>query len=333
MIATPDASVLWDGTTLHNTGPLMRSGADLVDDTDAGEAPWLAYYRTIFRPAILDPGTFEPSILEPASVDLARPNPHPNPNPNPHSNPNPTPTSDRGAARIRNALPAGGLVTETAAPAAFGQHHAVTIPIVPGQAPALRAASSPLEQCRRCALWQYATQAVGGAGPPRARLMLVGEQPGDQEDRAGVPFIGPAGQLLERALGEAGIARCAVYLTNAVKHFKWAPRGKRRLHKTPAQREVEACGHWLAQEMAQVRPEVIVALGGTALKAVLGAGAATLKESLCKPIRHDGRWVVAVYHPSYVLRVQGDDAKAQALAVMVHGLQMATRLLAENGTR
>ena len=163
--------------------------------------------------------------------------------------------------------------------------------------------------------------------------MLVGEQPGDQEDRAGAPFVGPAGQLLERALGEAGIARRAIYLTNAVKHFKWTPRGKRRLHKTPAQREVEACGHWLAQELAQVRPEVVVALGATALKAVLGDGAATLKESLCKPIRHDGRWVVAVYHPAYVLRVPDEDAKAQALAVMVQGLHLATRLLAENGAR
>ena len=329
MIATPDASVLWDGTTLHNTGPLMRSSADFDGDADADadadEAPWLAYYRTTFHAATLDPYVPNPLILDANSVNPANPNPNPNPNP--------TMASARGAARIRNAPPAHGVVVETAAPATLGQRHAITIPIVPDQTPALRAAPSPLAQCRRCALWQYATQAVGGAGPPRARLMLVGEQPGDQEDRAGTPFVGPAGQLLERALGEAGIARRAVYLTNAVKHFKWAPRGKRRLHKTPAQREVDACGHWLALELAQVQPEVIVALGGTALKALLGAGAVTLKEFLCKPIRHDGRWVVAVYHPAYVLRVPDDDAKAQALAVMVHGLQMAQRLLAESGAR
>jgi DNA polymerase len=157
--------------------------------------------------------------------------------------------------------------------------------------------------------------------------MLVGEQPGDQEDLAGAPFVGPAGPLLDGVLAEAGLDRAKVYLTNAVKHFKWEPRGKRRLHKTPAQREIEACGYWLDKELAQVRPDVIVALGSTALKAVLGTPNVTLKDTLGKPIRHGGRWVVTVYHPSYVLRVPGAESKALARAAMVDGIQLAQRLL------
>ncbi len=270
MIATPDASVLWDGEALHNTGPLMRSAADL---DDAGEALWLTYYRSIFNPARLN-------------ADVAE---------------------------------------------AVGHRRGATIPIAAGKTPPQGEEPSTLDQCRRCDLWQHATQAVGGAGPKRARIMLVGEQPGDQEDLAGKPFVGPAGKLLDHIMDEAGIDRRKVYLTNAVKHFKWEPRGKRRLHKTPAQREIEACSYWLDQELAQEQPEVIVALGSTALKAVLGTSHVTLKDTLGKPIRHGGRWVVTVYHPSYVLRVPDDDMKAQAMAVMVDGLKLAKRLLAGDG--
>lgn len=262
MIATPDASVLWDGRTLHNTGPLMNSAADLED---AGEAPWLTYYRSIFSPA-------------------------------------------RRNAKL-----------------AVGPRSGATIPIAAGKAQPQQAPST-LDECRRCGLWEHATQAVGGAGPKRARIMLVGEQPGDQEDLAGKPFVGPAGKLLDRALDEAGIDRRTVYLTNAVKHFKWEPRGKRRMHKTPAQREIEACSYWLDQELAQEQPKVIVALGSTALKAVLGTGHVALKDTLGKAIEHGGRWVVTVYHPSFVLRVPDEASKLQAMAVMVDGLKLAKRL-------
>jgi len=118
--------------------------------------------------------------------------------------------------------------------------------------------------CRDCPLWAHATQTVFGEGAARARLVLVGEQPGDAEDREGHPFVGPAGHILDQALQEAGIERRTVYVTNAVKHFKWEPRGKRRLHKTPAQREIEACHQWLEGELAAVKPALIVALGATA---------------------------------------------------------------------
>jgi DNA polymerase len=128
------------------------------------------------------------------------------------------------------------------------------------------------QTCRRCPLYANATQAVEGEGPKKAAIMLVGEQPGDQEDRQGRPFVGPAGALLGRALLQAGLDRADVFITNAVKHFKWtpAPRGKRRLHKTPAQREIEACEVWLLQEIESVQPKVVVGLGATAYRALTG---------------------------------------------------------------
>ena len=127
-----------------------------------------------------------------------------------------------------------------------------------------------IDACRRCPLWKRATQGVAGKGPRRAALMLVGEQPGDEEDRQGQPFVGPAGLLLRRALADAGIDDSAVYITNAVKHFSWEPRGTRRIHKTPTQREIAACQDWLDREIDSVRPAVIVALGATALFALIG---------------------------------------------------------------
>ena len=126
--------------------------------------------------------------------------------------------------------------------------------------------------CQDCPLWANATQTVFGAGDPHARVMLVGEQPGDEEDKKGLPFVGPAGRLLDRALEAAGVDREHLYVTNAVKHFKWQLRGKRRLHKTPAQREIDACHQWLEREIETVRPQVLVALGATAARAVIEGG-------------------------------------------------------------
>ena len=159
--------------------------------------------------------------------------------------------------------------------------------------------------------------------------MLVGEQPGDQEDLQGHPFIGPAGALLDRALAQAGLDRSKVYVTNAVKHFKWEPRGKRRLHKTPAQKEILACHYWLEGELGQVAPQVVVALGGTALKAVLEDSRAALKDYMDHPVQHAGRWVVATYHPAYALRVPSSDERARALAAMVGALRAAAKIAYE----
>ncbi|MFX1675781.1 UdgX family uracil-DNA binding protein [Paraburkholderia sp. A2WS-5] len=184
-----------------------------------------------------------------------------------------------------------------------------------------------LDECRRCGLWRDATQPVPGAGGSPATLMLVGEQPGDKEDQAGLPFVGPAGQLLDAVLEAANIGRETVYVTNAVKHFKWELRGKRRLHKTPAQREVEACAYWLERELARVRPKVVVALGATALRAILHDPHARLNTHM-EHTAHVGELaVLATWHPSYVLRAPTPDARERAREQMVQALRRARALL------
>lgn len=157
--------------------------------------------------------------------------------------------------------------------------------------------------CTACPLWRNATRTVFGEGDPAARMMLVGEQPGDAEDRAGRPFVGPAGRILERALADAGLARDALYLTNAVKHFKWEARGRRRLHKTPSPDEVRACSRWLEGEIAALRPELLVCLGATATHALLGGSQALAAVRGRVIARTAAAPLLATVHPSYVLRV------------------------------
>ena len=159
-----------------------------------------------------------------------------------------------------------------------------------------------LQSCRRCDLWQKATQAVPGEGPHRAPLLLVGEQPGDEEDRIGRPFVGPAGSLLRGLLAEAGVDPAATFLTNAVKHFRFDVRGSRRLHKTPSQHEWEACNIWLRQEIEYVQPRVIVTLGTTALRAVIGEKLAIVAARERSLVSLEGTPVIATYHPAAVLR-------------------------------
>jgi len=187
-----------------------------------------------------------------------------------------------------------------------------------------------LQRCRRCTLWARATQAVGGEGDMGARLVLVGEQPGQEEDLAGRPFVGPAGRLLDHALHEAGIARERIYLTNAVKHFKWEPRGTRRMHKTPAQREIEACEVWLQQELARIRPRLVVALGATAGRALLG-GPVTISMLRGRAIERDDYAVLVTYHPSAVLRVPEKSRQQELFAALVEDLRLAAELASAAG--
>jgi uracil-DNA glycosylase family protein len=167
--------------------------------------------------------------------------------------------------------------------------------------------------CRGCSLWENATQTVFGAGPPRrARLMLVGEQPGDREDREGQPFVGPAGRLLDRALVDAGIAREEAYVTNVVKHFKWRPAGKRRLHQRPNAEEIRACRPWLDAELKLVEPQVLVALGATAAKALLGSSFRVSRQR-GEFVESDlAPYVTATVHPSSLLRIEDPDERRVA---------------------
>jgi uracil-DNA glycosylase family protein len=183
-----------------------------------------------------------------------------------------------------------------------------------------------LDACRRCELWENATQAVPGGGGKSPRLMLVGEQPGDEEDKQGAPFVGAAGQLLRRAIADAGLTLDEIYLTNAVKHFYWEPRGPRRIHKTPAQRHIDACRAWLEKEIAKMKPLVIVALGSTALNGVMG-GKMKVSDAREENLEHaSGAAVVATYHPSAALRIPDSDGRAQMYATIVDDLKKARRL-------
>ncbi|HET8651884.1 MAG TPA: UdgX family uracil-DNA binding protein [Gaiellaceae bacterium] len=163
--------------------------------------------------------------------------------------------------------------------------------------------------CRRCDLWKSGTQTVFGEGSPKAKLMLVGEQPGDQEDLAGRPFVGPAGKLLDRALDEAGIDRRITYVTNVVKHFKWQPRGKRRIHQKPNAAEIAACRVWLETELAFVRPEVLVCLGATAAQALLGRQFRVSKDRGVPVESELAPMVMATVHPSSILRSDNREAE------------------------
>jgi DNA polymerase len=186
--------------------------------------------------------------------------------------------------------------------------------------------------CRACDLWKHATQIVFGEGSSNATMMLVGEQPGDKEDLAGHPFVGPAGRLLDEALAEAGIDRKQVYVTNAVKHFKWAPdtRGKRRIHKKPRYSEIQACRPWLDGELRVVKPQILVCLGATAAQALLGPAFRVTRERGREIASDLAPHVVATVHPSSILRARDDKERKQQMGAFIRDLKVAAALLRAN---
>ncbi|HXZ46482.1 MAG TPA: UdgX family uracil-DNA binding protein [Pseudolabrys sp.] len=192
----------------------------------------------------------------------------------------------------------------------------------------LKALRSAEEKCTRCPLYKHATQVVPGGGPARARVMLVGEQPGDQEDRQGKPFVGPAGGVLAKALADAGIARDTVFVTNAVKHFKFELRGKRRLHKRPNAYEIDRCHWWLDLERTIVQPEIVVALGATAIRSVFGKPVTINKiRGRILPLAGGGQ-MLATIHPSYILRIEDEADKRAQYRQFVADLKVCTKVLA-----
>ena len=184
--------------------------------------------------------------------------------------------------------------------------------------------------CQACDLWKRGTQTVFGEGAAHAKLMLVGEQPGHEEDLSGQPFVGPAGKLLSRALAAAGIRRASVYVTNVVKHFKWEPRGKRRIHKKPNHAEVLACHPWIETEIALVKPRVIVCLGATAAQALIDPHFKVTEhrgERIASPL---APVVMATVHPSSILRARGDESRHQAMDAFVRDLRAAAGKLRDD---
>jgi DNA polymerase len=301
-ILTPDVCCYWDLRALTFTPGIDRPA--IADDEM--ESAWLTYYRAIFNPARLKTAAMQSEMPK----------------------------------RYWRNLPEAALIPELVAEADARSRSMVDseptlpkrrLPVAPAPADAPVEASAPppdLQACRRCGLWRDATQAVAGEGPPRAPLMLVGEQPGDMEDIAGRPFVGPAGQLLDRALDAAGISRADAFVTNAVKHFKHEARGRRRLHKTPDAGEVEACRWWLDEERARVRPRLVVALGGTAALAVFGKAMPIMKSrGRLLALDGGGQGLITV-HPSYLLRLPDEAAKAAAWRAFVADLALARDTLA-----
>jgi len=284
-ILTPRASVEWNGRALSFGPGARREDAPAAD---AGEALWLAYYRSIFNPARVKvammkkemPVRFWKNLPEAAAVpELLLQAPR----------------------RERRMVDDGGVARSRRR----GQVAPVEATALPEGAPAsLEALARQAARCRDCPGADAATQTVFGEGAAGARLMLVGEQPGDQEDLRGHPFQGPAGQLLRDAIAELGWPGTALYLTNAVKHFHHELRGNRRLHKTPGQREADACLHWLEAEIAAVRPQALVALGATAARSLLGSGVAVTAHEGRWLVRPDGLPVLVCLHPAAILRAE-----------------------------
>jgi uracil-DNA glycosylase len=196
---------------------------------------------------------------------------------------------------------------------------------MPTAAASLKAVANEAASCTLCSLYRNATQTVFGEGTARARIMLVGEQPGDQEDVAGHPFVGPAGKVLDHAMAEAGLDRKKVYLTNAVKHFKNEPRGKKRLHKRPNRYEVEVCRVWLRQEISLVKPRLILALGVTAAVALAGRPVVLARERGKMIELADGQRGMVTTHPSSILRMPDQRARHAAFAALVKDLKAAVK--------
>ena len=281
-ILTPDASVAWDGGQLQ-FGPGVAAGTVSADST---EELWLAYYSATFNPARIKVKMMkqEMPVRHWATLPEAKLIPH----------------LLADAPRRVDAMLAASEGSQTTA--------AAYLPAVRTY-DALRQAATV---CQGCALHCTATQTVFGAGPVDAPIMLVGEQPGEQEDLAGQPFIGPAGQVLDDVLHSSGLDRDTLYITNAVKHFKFQRRGKQRIHQSPASREINACKPWLMAEIALVKPRVILTLGGTAARSLIHHGF-SLKHDGGRPHAVDGISILPTWHPSAVLRAPRQDMKDEII--------------------
>ena len=286
-IVTPYRSALWDRHDL-SFGPGGRK-ADLPAE-DALEDTWRTYFASIFNPARLKVGAMKSEM----PVKYWRNLPEAEL----------IPSLIRGAKDAEEAM----IARQASTPPARHLRQAERVEAEPGpdraEIVSLADARAAVQGCRRCPLYENATQAVFGEGPARATIMVVGEQPGDQEDLAGRPFVGPAGKVFDAAIEKVGIDRKAVYVTNAVKHFKFEPRGKRRIHQKPNAGEVAACRFWLELERQFVKPRIVVALGATAATSLLGRPV-TISATRGEPIRlEDGSWLFVTVHPSYLLRIR-----------------------------
>jgi uracil-DNA glycosylase len=306
-ILTPDVCVHWDRTALSYTTGGSKTDAPSEDRL---EETWLRYYASIFNPARLKvkamqtemPKKYwrnlpEASLIKPLIAD---------------------------ASRLAGAMIAGAPTQ----PHKSQKRPEPTMTSKPASTTdSISTLRAEAENCRACPLWKDATQTIFGEGPHTARVMLVGEQPGDKEDLSGQPFVGPAGQMLNRALDEAGVDRNDVYVTNAVKHFKFLPRGKFRLHQKPNTAEIKACRPWYERELAAINPELVVAMGATAAQSVLGKVTPINKNRGHLINLDDNTRALVTVHPSYLLRLPDEKAKALEYQRFVDDLRIVAGLL------
>ncbi|TDU28080.1 DNA polymerase [Panacagrimonas perspica] len=306
-ILTPYRSAHWDGQELSLGPGALRSDAP---QDDVLEDLWRTYYASIFNPARLKVKAMTQEMPQKYWKNLPEARL--------------IPGLVREAAQRRDAM----VEQAFAAPNRKIRGHVApeALPVPTGSLDELRRLA---HDCRRCDLWKPATQTVFGEGPAHARVMVIGEQPGDQEDLAGKPFIGPAGKLLDSALEQAGLDRADLYVTNTVKHFKFEPRGKTRLHKRADAYEQQACRPWLDAEIERVKPDVILCLGSMAASAMLGSSFKLLKQRGTWHTGEDGSRVIATVHPSYLLRLPDASAREQGFADFVTDLRQVADALAK----
>lgn len=306
-ILTPDRCAHWDGRKTFFTPGATKSEAPSGDPL---EDIWRTYYANIFNPARLKIKAMQAEMPKKYWRNLPE-----------ASLINPLIAK---AERTAQAM----IDSDASTPRAAMQRREAPMPpsVQNVKADSLEALRDEAAGCRACHLWKDATQTVFGEGPRHAPIMLIGEQPGDKEDLAGKPFVGPAGQVLNRALEEAGIDRDTVYVTNAVKHFKFVPRGKIRLHQKPNTPEIKACRQWYERELATIRPALVVAMGATAAQSVFGK-ITQIGKNRGHLIDLDGAKALVTVHPSYLLRLPDEDAKAREYANFVQDLKLAAAFL------
>ncbi|CAH1656530.1 MULTISPECIES: UdgX family uracil-DNA binding protein [unclassified Chelatococcus] len=293
-ILSPLGSIHWDGETLAEGPPAQRNQA--MGD-DPVEVVWKAYYSAIFNPARLMPNAMLKEMPKKYWKNMPE------------------------TALIPGMI-AGARERERGMLA-----DARALPVKGYGAATIEGLREEARSCRRCPLWRPATQTVFGEGPHDARIMIIGEQPGDQEDQAGKAFVGPAGQVFDRALLAAGIDRASVYVTNAVKHFKFEPRGKRRIHARPNVGEIDACRWWVDQERAIVRPKLVIAMGATAARALTGRTMSVSSARGRPLILEDGTAAWITVHPSYLLRLPSEAEADEAFSQYVADLRGAVAKL------
>lgn len=304
-ILTPDRCAHWDGAQLAFTPGVSKAEAPTDDNV---EPLWLTYYANIFNPARVKVHAMEAEMPKKYWRNLPEATLIPS-------------LLEQAPRRVEN------MIRKSAAKAT--QEDTEWRPAPVPETNSLTEVAAASKGCTACHLYKIGTQTVFGEGPKRATIMFLGEQPGDQEDLAGKPFVGPAGKLLDRALEEAGINREDVYVTNTVKHFKWEPRGKRRIHQKPHSREIAACRPWMEAELRLVQPKLLVCLGSTAAQAIFGASFRVTRERgkvLESPL---AARVLATVHPSSLLRQPDEESRAREYGLFVTDLRAAAKAAAQ----